>query len=409
MKEIVITDQRGQMWGDIFGYPDALKNKWTVITVDMNVNTHSLVAVPADFSAVNTTWQELADRSSSDFVKGFWNTSRKHFNNSIAGAYNQYDYWPEAHALDVVIDAYNRTKDNKYKDVIYQFYEGVRAKNGAGNNWKNNYYDDMAWHGLTHLRALEATNDTRYEESARNLWKWILAGWDYEGTGGIRWRENPKSGPGVPSTGPATIIGARRWVKYGAAETGLPDDLNDLQWTIRMYEWMREYRHVAATGGVYDEVPNIKSAWTYVTGTFLGSAMELYDITKEWHYMEDAIRTADWAIANTSAQAENDFIISDWAEQRDNDVNLFKGIFIRYITRLAMNPDLPSDKRAKYVRFLEYNAKALISYASAIGERDVLIYNYAWYFKPKQSFLRGQTSGCMLIEAVALLEKEGFL
>jgi hypothetical protein len=32
-------------------------------------------------------------------------------------------------------------------------------------------------------------------------------------------------------TGPkATIIGVRRWVKYGNTETGLPDELNDLGW-----------------------------------------------------------------------------------------------------------------------------------------------------------------------------------
>jgi predicted alpha-1,6-mannanase (GH76 family) len=408
MKEVLITDQRAQLWGDIWSYPTNLKDRWAEVIVNMNSYTHNIGVVPENFNLPGT-WQAIADRSTSDFVKGYWNSTRGHFNNSISGTVNPNDYWPEAHALDVVIDAYTRTNDNKYKQIITAFYEGVRAKNGVNNDWKNNYYDDMAWHALTHLRAFEATGDPRYEVSAENLWRWILVGWDYAGDGGIKWRETPASGPGVPSTGPATIAGVRRWAKYGETETELPDGLNDLQWAKRMYEWMREKRHDPATGGVYDDMPKVESAWTYITGTFLGSAMELYDVTKEWHYLEDAMRTADWALANTSVQTETNRILSDWAEQMDNDVNLFKGIFIRYFTRLIMNPDLPANKRAEYINFIEYNAKALVTYASGIGERDVMIFNYGWYFKPRNSFLRGQTSACMLIEALALLEKEGFL
>ena len=73
-----------------------------------------------------------------------------------------------------------------------------------------------------------------------------------------------------------------------------------------------------------------------------------------------------------------------------------------------MNPDLPKDKRSKYLNFIEYNAKAMLSYASITNNNDIM-YNYSWYFKPKNTFLRGQTSGCMLLEALALLEKEGYL
>ena len=404
MKESVITNHDTQLWDGVWGYSSNLKNKWAKVMVDMCNHTHSIEAVSEDFSSVGSSWETLAEKSSSDFVKGFWNSGAKHFNNSLTGKVNQYDYWPEAHAIDVIIDAYIRSKDNKYKQIIYDFYEGVKRKNG--NKFKNSFYDDMAWHGLAHLRAFEATNDSRYEESARDLWKWILGGWDYNG-GGIKWNDEPGSTPGVPSTGPATIIGVRRWVKYG--DTEITDGLNNLAWAKKMYEWMREARHDPATGGVYDDFNNKSGAWTYNTGTFLGAAMELYDVTKEQRYMDDAIRTADWTLENLSVPTSTNRILSDWAEQEDHDVNLFKGIFIRYFTRLIMHPDLPADKKDKYIRFIEYNAKVMVAYASATAEKEVLIYNYGWYFKPKNSFLRGQTSGCMLIEAMALLGKEGFL
>jgi len=404
MKESVITNQGDQLWNGVWGYADNLKDRWVEVSVDMSKYSHDFKVTTEDFSAAGSSWANIANQSSSDFVVGYWNTSKKHFNNSLTGTVNPYDYWPEAHALDVVIDAYLRTNDSKYQQVISDFYEGVKAKNGG--TFKNAYYDDMAWHGLAHLRAFEATNDSRYENSALDLWNWILEGWDNV-NGGIKWNTDANSTPGVPSTGPATIIAVRRWVKYGNTETN--GGLNDLDWAKKMYEWMREKRHDPATGAVYDDFANKSGAWTYNTGTFLGAAMELYDVTGENHYLEDAIRTADWTLENLSVKAENNRILSDWAEQQDHDVNLFKGIFIRYFARLAMHPDLPSDKKETFRKFIEYNAKALITYASATTDSNILIYNYGWYFKPHDSFLRGQISGCMLIEAAALLEKEGFL
>ncbi|MDD3788140.1 MAG: glycoside hydrolase family 76 protein [Petrimonas sp.] len=404
MKESIITNHDRQLWDGVWTYAANLKDKWAEVIVDMSKYTHTIKVVREDFSAVGGSWADMADRSTLDFVRGFWNNNAKHFNNSVTGTINRYDYWPEAHALDVIIDAYLRSNDSKYYQIIYDFYEGVKRKNG--NTFKNSFYDDMAWHGLAHLRAFEATSDARYETSARDLWKWVLEGWDDNG-GGIKWNDQPGSVPGVPSTGPATIIGVRRWVKYG--DTEKIGGINNLEWAKRMYEWMREARHDPVTGGVYDDLDNKSGAWNYNAGTFLGSAMELYDVTGEQRYLTDAIRTADWTLENLSVPTETNRILSDWAEQEDHDVNLFKGIFIRYFTRLIMHPDLPADKKDKYIEFIEYNAKAMMTYASATNDGNILLYNYAWYFKPKDSFLRAQISGCTLIEAMALLEKEGFL
>lgn len=229
MKQSVINDHDQQLWDGVWSYAGHLKNRWAAVTVDRSDYTHSIEAVAEDFGSVGTSWASHAEKSSSDFVDGFWDNTRKHFNNSTTGSVNQYDYWPEAHAIDVVIDAWLRNGDHQYKQIIYDFYEGVKKKNG--NTFKNSFYDDMAWHGLAHLRAFEATDDTRYEESAGQLWKWILTGWD-DNTGGIKWNDQPGSTPGVPSTGPATIIGVRRWVKYGNSEVN--DGLNNLEWACNI-------------------------------------------------------------------------------------------------------------------------------------------------------------------------------
>src|SRR5262245_2838066 len=78
----------------------------------------------------NIDWTAAADSSSTSFVSVYWNSTKHHFNNDNFGTVNQFDYWPEAHGLDVLTDAYSRTKNALYKDRINEFYEGVKAKNG---------------------------------------------------------------------------------------------------------------------------------------------------------------------------------------------------------------------------------------------------------------------------------------
>lgn len=354
----------------------------------------------------NIDWAAAADSSSTSFVNVYWNAAKRHFNNDNFGAVSQFDYWPEAHGLDVLVDAYTRTKASLYKDRINEFYEGVKAKNG--NSFYNNYYDDMGWHGMAHLRAFEATGDKRYETSAKELWQWIVAGWNEFDGGGIPWNhENTDAGrsKGVPSNGPAAIIAARRWQKYGATE--VVNGLNDLQWLDRIYNWMKEHRVVQQSGRVYEKIDDTKGDWTYNAGTYMGAALEYYNITKNKVYLNDAIKTADWT-TSTLINANNK-VLSDWAEQQDHDVNLFKGIFVRYLTLLIRHKDLPETNRKRYIYFLRNSAEIL--WTAGAVKRPVVLFGYHWWQAPTETkaALRTQLSACMLMEALALLKAEGYV
>ncbi len=271
-------------------------------------------------------WVAAADSSTSEFVSRYFNAQYHVFNNTFDGQIAWNDYWPEAHGLDVLVDAYLRTRNDRYKQAIYDFYEGVRVKNWYGTTWENEYYDDMGWHGLAHMRALEATGDTRYEESSRNLWNWIAKGWsDYQG-GGIQWRKNSDAlgdDKGIPANGPAAIIAARRYQKY---PNEVVDGLNDLQWAQRIYDWIKYNRTVLATGRVYETFNNTNGDYSYDVGTFLGAAIELYNITRDKVYLNDAIKVVSYHIAaniNTTNR-----VMTDYGEQSGNggghDVNLFQ-------------------------------------------------------------------------------------
>ncbi|WP_069659972.1 glycoside hydrolase family 76 protein [Arcticibacter eurypsychrophilus] len=357
----------------------------------------------------NTTypvdWSAAADSSSMSFVSVYWNSTKHHFNNDNLGAIGQYDYWPEAHGLDVMVDAYQRTKNDAYKQRISDFYEGVKAKNGG--RFYNNYYDDMGWHGLAHLRAFEATGDVRYEVSSKQLWEWIAAGWNEDDGGGIPWNhENTTEGKskGVPSNGPAAIIAARRWQKYGEAE--IINGHNNLYWLSHIYNWMKENRVVQQSGRVYDNFADKNGDWTYNAGTYIGAALEFYKITGNKVYLNDAMKTADWT-TSTLVNSTNK-VLSDWAEQQDHDVNLFKGIFVRYLTQLILNKDLPETARKRYVNFLKHNAEIL--WTAGTSKNPVILYGYHWWQAPEaNASLRAELSGCMLMESLAMLKNEGFL
>jgi len=361
---------------------------------------------PDDGERNEINWTATADSSSMSLMNNFWNPVKHHFNNDNGGTVNPYDYWPEAHGLDVLVDAYLQTQKEVYKTAIYDFYEGVKAKNG-GRFW-NNYYDDMGWHGMAHLRALEATGDLRYEQSAKDLWAWILEGWDDLDGGGIRWNhDNTAEGmsKGVPSNGPAAIIAARRWQKYGNTE--IINNRNDSVWLSMIYDWIRSNRFDPQTGRVFDSKNDTRGDWTYNAGTFIGAALEYYKITRDKIYLNDAVKTADWAIS-TLINSDNR-VLSDWAEQPDHDVDLFKGIFVRYFTQLILNKDLPENNRTRYIAFMKNSAEYL--WTKGTRKSPLVLFGYHWWEAPNSNTvaLRVQLSGNMMMEAMALLKEKGIL
>ncbi|SEO02357.1 Predicted alpha-1,6-mannanase, GH76 family [bacterium A37T11] len=354
----------------------------------------------------NYDWNVVADSSTNSFVSVYWNANKHHFNNDNFGTIVSNDYWPEAHGLDVLVDAYQRTKDDTFKQRIYDLYDGVKAKNGG--SFYNNYYDDMGWHGMAHLRAFEATSDARYEASAKDLWQWIADGWNEDFGGGIPWNhENTEQGKskGLPSNGPAAIIAARRWEKYGESE--VINGLNDLEWLSKIYNWIKENRVVQQSGRVFENIDDKNGDWTYNAGTYIGAALEYYKITGNKVYLNDATKTADWAIS--TLVNTNNKVLSDWAEQQDHDVDLFKGIFVRYFTQLILNKDLPESTRKRYVNFLKNSAQILWSTGTA--KNPVILFGFHWWQAPEngKAGLRTQLSGSMLMEAMALIKQAGYL
>jgi predicted alpha-1,6-mannanase (GH76 family) len=337
-------------------------------------------------------WNAAADSSSRALVNSFWDGANHYFWTDNHGNKN-FQYWPQAHALDVLVDAYERSGSNFYKTYFDLWFNGVKKNNG--NRWYNSYFDDMEWIALALLRTYKATGEAKYKEAAVELWGYIKEGWNNYAGGGIAWeRDNHIWSKNACSNGPACILAARLY-----QETG---EETYKKWAFDIYEWEKSTLFNSNTGAVYDNIDgrsgekNTSWIFTYNQGTFIGAAVELYKITNEKMYLNDAVLAANYATT---------ILVTDAAlkDEGGGDGGLFKGIFVRYFTELIRQDRLDNATQKRYIQFLQYNAETL--WTKGTNKENVL-FGANWRNKPgSETGLTEQTSGCMLLEAAGRVLK----
>ena len=108
-------------------------------------------ASPAEKTPVY--WQKMADGMSQALIKHFWGANFKGYENRFYFNYGSdlsnmttNHYWPQAHAMDVMVDAYMRTGSKQYLNIYPLWWEGAPKFNFAGREedpWWNVFVDDM--------------------------------------------------------------------------------------------------------------------------------------------------------------------------------------------------------------------------------------------------------------------------
>lgn len=342
-------------------------------------------------------WEKAADSSTLNLVDKFWNTTGSYFNekNTSTG----FHYWPQAHALDVLVDGYERTGKGEYKMLMDMWFSGVKQKNGG--TFLNEFYDDMEWNALAMLRVYNATNDEKYKTAVDAVWADIKTGWNTTMGGGIAWRKSQLYYKNTPANAPAAILAARLYQKFGNA--------SDLEWSKKIYNWLRETLFDQSSGWVYDGInsdndgkKNTTWKFTYNQGTFIGAALELYKITNDAAYLNDALKAANFTLSDATLTNMNDNLLRD---EGGGDGGLFKGVFVRYFTQLILADGMLSSDKKRYADYLKHNAQTLWNIGT---DKAYLLYGSYWKNKPGASTdLTIQLSGAMLMEASALLKKNG--
>ncbi|WP_299286039.1 glycoside hydrolase family 76 protein [uncultured Mucilaginibacter sp.] len=307
-----------------------------------------------------------------------------------------FNYWPQAHMLDVLTDAYLRTKNTVYPQRMKALLTGLKATNGGV--YPNDYYDDMGWMANACLRAYAATNDADYLNTAQILYTDIKTGSNTSQGGGIAWRKTQLNYKNSPSTTNGIILAARMYE--------LQNNVNDLTLAKSLYSWMKVTLVDPATGVVYDGINSNgtntldKNIYTYNQGAFIGAAIELYNATKDPTYLADAVLTANNAI--TDSRIVSGGVLKS---EGQGDGGLFKGIEVRYLTVLTELSGLDAANSTKYAAFLQNNVLYLYKVGIA---KPAYLAGPDWTQKPTGSVdLTTQLSGMMMMEAAAKLQAEG--
>jgi predicted alpha-1,6-mannanase (GH76 family) len=340
-------------------------------------------------------WAATADSLQETTYNKFISANGQYFIQNTSGN-TTFNYWWNAHALDVLVDGYLRTKNPVYKPRMITLLNGVKTTNGGA--LPNEYYDDMEWMALACLRAHNATGDAAFLDATVLLWTDIQGAWNLSGAnGGLAWRKTQLDYKNTPANAPAVILAARLY--------RLNKKATDLEWAKRIYTWLRATLVDPTTGLVWDGINRegngqIDKGWkfTYNQGIFIGAALELYKITGEQSYLSDAIHTADYAISNFT-------INGILRPEGKGDAGLFKGILIRYLAILTGERKLPAEKRKAYHQFLRLNAETL--YLKGL-QRPALLIDANWTQAPVDGTsidLSTQLSGLMLIETAAVLNQ----
>ena len=343
---------------------------------------------------VTYDWNKIADTAQTS-MNLFWSPADKYYLKSNTAA-DWAQYWPNAHALDILTDGYLRTSSANLKTKMSDLISGVYAKNG--NTWLNFYYDDMEWMALANLRAYAATNDIAFKNVTDVLWSDIKGGWSDALGGGIWWRKD-NSSKNTPSNMPAAILAARLYEAFKNEE--------DLAWAKKIYDWEKTVMYESATGLVYDNIAadgtkNTSWKFTYNQGTFIGAALELYKITKDAAYLNDAVKAADYTL--NSGFYTSGGVLKD---EGGGDGGLFKGVFVRYFNRLIIEGGIEANKRTTYINFMKKNGETLWSKGT---NKDYFLFGSAWDKAPGNTVdFTVQESGVMLLEALAELKKLGLV
>lgn len=304
--------------------------------------------------------QEACDRAQAALETYFWEEDAHYYEHHYPRREEEsFVYWWHAHTVDALLDGYLRTGDPIYMERIRKEFTGTYEKNG--NTFIHNWYDDMEWIALALLRLWDVTKDATCKEQVEIIWEDIKTAWNDHMGGGLAWQKKQLDYKNTPANAPAAILALRLYERFHRA--------SDLEWGKKIYQWNLEHLVDRETGFVWDGINRLGDGridyeweFTYCQGVFLQAALELYKITADRAYLEQAIQTA--REAKRRLADEKGGIIP--YEGKD-DCGLFRGIFFRYCYELLEACPELTDMREMILSHAEAVAESGMNAQGLIG------------------------------------------
>ncbi|WP_320462735.1 glycoside hydrolase family 76 protein [Pedobacter sp. CFBP9032] len=201
-----------------------------------------------------------------------------------------YSYlWP----LCALIQAKNETevlKKNKGMQPVIKAINQYYTKASPAPSYQSyvekssRFYDDNQWIAIAYLNAYERTKDKFYFNKAKEIYSWLLTGYDEKTGGGLYWKEDEKTSKNTCSNGPNILVSLEL---YRATK-----EKKYLDTALLVYNWTN--KNLRGNDGIFYDAINVSSlkidsaVYTYNTGTMLESNVILYQITNDTKYLNEA-------------------------------------------------------------------------------------------------------------------------
>lgn len=111
---------------------------------------------------------QIADKAMKSFIARYFRDDEDG-TGMITGEF----YWPRAEIMEVVMDAWDKTKDPYYQELMGKMYRGFVKE--FGEDWSNNpFNDDIMWMTIACARAYQAFHEEIYLQQAEKHFNLVL-------------------------------------------------------------------------------------------------------------------------------------------------------------------------------------------------------------------------------------------
>ncbi len=224
-------------------------------------------------------------------------------------------FWMQAEQLEMVLDAYERSKNPLYLSMFTNLFHGFLADHES--NWTHNpFNDDILWMVIASTRGALLTGNPEFRDVARTNFDLCFARAASTNLGGGLWWKTDNRSKNACVNGPGAIAAFLLGQATGVSSY--------FQKATNIFLWERDTLFDSATGRVFDNISTngriARFALTYNQGTFVGAA-NLLGYTNE----------ARLAALYTMNQMCKDGYLPAAGEKGDGGG--FNGICVRWIAR----------------------------------------------------------------------------
>ncbi|KAF1977661.1 Six-hairpin glycosidase [Bimuria novae-zelandiae CBS 107.79] len=261
-------------------------------------------------------------------------------------------WWQSGHILETI--SRFGIADESYKATAIDIVANTHAKSGnqiGYTNWHNDYYDDMGWWAQGWIAAYDLTGDSKYLDTAKDLFEDMTGGAHTPCGGAIFWS---KAATDVTAISNELFMSV---AAHLASRVGDGEKENYKNWARQTWDFIWNSGLINGDGLINDGVDmntcknNGEPIFTYNQGVVLAGLSELAKAFSDGGFIDHAYTLAKASLAKLT---ENNILNEQFPSPLDEQGSMFKGGFISGLLTLHDN-----EPQQQFADFFKQNADSV--------------------------------------------------